>query len=274
LAAGGGGGHAGSSAARDVKHRVSNPSLQLGGLCSPRAETGHPGEPSDCISNGSGGSAAAGGSSGHHHWAYSSQQQPHVQQHTQPQQHHHLCSPHSGGSSYHAQQVHHTSGAANGASASHHSHSHSHSHSHHPSQHHTHYSKHGGKAAPLTAGSVLQRAAERLRQQQRSMPLLLRSFAAWGALGLLALLVLTSLLPSPDDGGAGQPPRDVLLNLGPYFFNPSIVRHRGVYLSTARTAHMKRIDRTNWWFNEGFICMSTSADFKTASCRKFDPWQG
>jgi hypothetical protein len=37
---------------------------------------------------------------------------------------------------------------------------------------------------------------------------------------------------------------------------------------------MKRIDRTNWWFNEGFICMSTSADFKTASCRKFDPWQG
>jgi hypothetical protein len=37
---------------------------------------------------------------------------------------------------------------------------------------------------------------------------------------------------------------------------------------------MKRIDKTNWWFNEGYICMSTTPDFKSVSCRKFDPWQG
>ncbi|WIA21773.1 hypothetical protein OEZ85_000932 [Tetradesmus obliquus] len=102
--------------------------------------------------------------------------------------------------------------------------------------------------------------------------MLIRRLATWVALGVAALLVLGSLVPAAELQGGS--PSDVLLDLGPYFFNPSIVRHRGVYLSTARTAHMKRIDRTNWWFNEAYICMSTSSTFKSVSCRKFDPWQG
>lgn len=135
-------------------------------------------------------------------------------------------------------------------------------------QQHTHaagYSKFGHKP-----GSFLHSAAERFRQQ-RGMSLI-RKLAVWVTVGVLGFVVLSNLAPAPRPQPA--PATDVLLNLGPYFFNPSIVRHRGVYLSTARTAHMKRIDRTNWWFNEGYVCMSTTADFKTVSCRKFDPWQG
>lgn len=119
-------------------------------------------------------------------------------------------------------------------------------------------------------GGFLHSAAERLRQQRVST--LMRKLVAWITVGVVGFVVLSSLMPAP--GRQAAPATDVLLNLGPYFFNPSIVRHRGVYLSTARTAHMKRIDRTNWWFNEGYVCMSTTADFKTVSCRKFDPWQG
>eukprot|EP00879_Flechtneria_rotunda_P018038 GHRR01018907.1.p2 GENE.GHRR01018907.1~~GHRR01018907.1.p2 ORF type:complete len:171 (+),score=50.71 GHRR01018907.1:1156-1668(+) len=102
--------------------------------------------------------------------------------------------------------------------------------------------------------------------------MLIRRLAFWVFLGAAALLVLGSLVPAAEVQPAG--PVDVLLDLGPYFFNPSIAKHRGVYLSTARTAHMKRIDRTNWWFNEAYICMSTMSDFRSVSCRKFDPWQG
>ena len=127
------------------------------------------------------------------------------------------------------------------------------------------YSKHGHKS-----GSLFHSAAERLRQQR--VMTLMRKLAVWVTVGVLGFVVLTTLSPAPQP--QPSPSTDVLLNLGPYFFNPSIVRHRGVYLSTARTAHMKRIDRTNWWFNEGYVCMSTTADFKTVSCRKFDPWQG
>lgn len=113
-------------------------------------------------------------------------------------------------------------------------------------------------------------AAERLRQQRAIYSM--RRLAVWVTVGLLGFMVLSGLAPAPQLQAV--PSTDVLLSLGPYFFNPSIIRHRGVYLSTARTAHMKRIDRTNWWFNEGYVCMSTTADFKTVSCRKFDPWQG
>lgn len=118
--------------------------------------------------------------------------------------------------------------------------------------------------------SLWHSTAERLRQQR--VLHLMRQLAVWATVGVLGFLLLSSLAPTPQQQAA--PSTDVLLSLGPYFFNPSIVRHRGVYLSTARTAHMKRIDRTNWWFNEGYVCMSTTADFKTVSCRKFDPWQG
>lgn len=112
-------------------------------------------------------------------------------------------------------------------------------------------------------------SAEKLRQHRL---MLLKRLSAWLFLGIVALVVLGSLVPAAE---LQHPqPTDVLLDLGPYFFNPSIVRHRGVYLSTARTAHMKRIDRTNWWFNEAYICMSTTSQFKSVSCRKFDPWQG
>lgn len=114
-----------------------------------------------------------------------------------------------------------------------------------------------------------QYSAEKLKQQRL---MLLKRLATWLSIGVVALILLSSLVPAAEL----QPPQptDVLLDLGPYFFNPSIVRHRGVYLSTARTAHMKRIDRTNWWFNEAYICMSTTSQFKSVSCRKFDPWQG
>ncbi len=101
--------------------------------------------------------------------------------------------------------------------------------------------------------------------------MLLRTLAPWMALAVCVLLLLGSFAQGTDTLPA-EP--DVKLELGPYFFNPSIVQHRGVYLATARTAHMKRIDKTNWWFNEGYICMSTTSDFKSVSCRKFDPWQG
>jgi hypothetical protein len=110
----------------------------------------------------------------------------------------------------------------------------------------------------------------------RQWGMLARRLAPWLALGLVGLLLLLlSQASGPGQSGAAilrEP--DIKLELGPYFFNPSIVRHRGVYLATARTAHMKRIDKVNWWFNEGYICISTTPDFKTVSCRKFDPWQG
>jgi hypothetical protein len=140
-------------------------------------------------------------------------------------------------------------------------------------QHHHHapaYAGAGYHKLSKQSGSLWHSAAERLRQQR--LLYFMRRLAVWATVGLLGFLLLSSLAPKPQQWPA--PSTDVLLNLGPYFFNPSIVRHRGVYLSTARTAHMKRIDRTNWWFNEGYVCMSTTADFKTVSCRKFDPWQG
>jgi type II secretory pathway pseudopilin PulG len=88
---------------------------------------------------------------------------------------------------------------------------------------------------------------------------------------LLAALIAAGAAPP---AAAKPTPRDVQLTLGPYYFNPSIVKHRGVYLSTARTAEMKRVDATTWWFNEGFICTAKSAEFEGSACRKFDPWQG
>lgn len=115
-------------------------------------------------------------------------------------------------------------------------------------------------------------AANEARVKQLGM--LARRLAPWLVLGAVGLLLLLSQVgPSLGPASIVREP-DIKLDLGPYFFNPSIVRHRGVYLATARTAHMKRIDKTNWWFNEGYICMSTAPDFKTVSCRKFDPWQG
>ncbi|GBF90507.1 hypothetical protein Rsub_03503 [Raphidocelis subcapitata] len=110
----------------------------------------------------------------------------------------------------------------------------------------------------------------------------------WLAL-VMGLLILYSALPgrgfvagrllsgpAAAAAGAAAPagPVDVQLSLGEYFFNPSVVAHRGVYLSTARTAEMKRIDATNWWFNGAYICTSAAADFAASSCRSFDPWQG
>lgn len=128
-------------------------------------------------------------------------------------------------------------------------------------QNHHHRGNNNGRHCVLSA--------EKLKQQRL---MLLKWLATWLCIGLAALIVLGSLVPAAELQPAQ--PTDVLLDLGPYFFNPSIVRHRGVYLSTARTAHMKRIDRTNWWFNEAYICMSTTSQFKSVSCRKFDPWQG
>ncbi|KAF8059755.1 LPA1 [Scenedesmus sp. PABB004] len=103
--------------------------------------------------------------------------------------------------------------------------------------------------------------------------MLARRLAVWLTLAAGAALVLGALVPAAEVGPPAAP-ADVALDLGRYYFNPSIVRHRGLYLSTARTAHMKRIDRTNWWFNEAYVCMSTRHDFVPATCRKFDPWQG
>lgn len=101
--------------------------------------------------------------------------------------------------------------------------------------------------------------------------------APWLAVAALGITLLILAAPAADltsSAPARATPYDVKLELGPYFFNPSIVKHRGVFLSTARTAHMKRIEKTNWWFNDAYICMSTSSDFDAVSCRKFDPWQG
>ncbi|GBF99713.1 hypothetical protein Rsub_12425 [Raphidocelis subcapitata] len=101
--------------------------------------------------------------------------------------------------------------------------------------------------------------------------------APWLAVALLVAVALALAAPGAQgdvDAAARPTPYDVQLELGPFYFNPSIVHHGGVYLSTARTAHMKRIDRTNWWFNDAYICMSTAPTFETVSCRKFDPWQG
>jgi hypothetical protein len=126
-----------------------------------------------------------------------------------------------------------------------------------------------------------------------------RRLLPWAGVALAALVVLVLLLSggggSPDANNndpflspAAQQPQnsrnqklngphqsDVRLELGPYFFNPSVVRHpKGVYLATARTAHMKRVGKTNWWFNEAYVCTSARPDFAAVSCRKFDPWQG
>ena len=198
-------------------------------------------------------------------------------------------------------------------------------------------------AAPHGGG--LLRSGRLLATTARLLPWL-----AVAAVGLALLLLAAPATDTRAGGGASSSssssssllqrptPYDVKLDLGPYFFNPSIVRHRGVYLSTARTAHMKRIERTNWvrgrpreegmcclgctqadgalvgpaplagvwlktttptqhqsqqplhttpqhqplhphphptqWFNDAYICMSTSPDFAGVSCRKFDPWQG
>jgi len=105
---------------------------------------------------------------------------------------------------------------------------------------------------------------------------LMGRLAPWLLVALVGVTLLCVAAPGAEgNAAAARPtPYDVQLQLGPYFFNPSIVKHRGVYLSTARTAHMKRIERTNWWFNDAYICMSTEADFGSVSCRKFDPWQG
>jgi hypothetical protein len=199
-----------STASRDVKHRVSNPSA---------ATLGHN---SNCVSpvQGEAGSYQAAHGSSSNQWGH---QLPPFNQQQQQQQHH--------GPTY--------------VSAG-----------YHKLGKHTHTWWHS--------------ASERLRQQR--VIYLMRRLAVWVTVGLLGFMVLSGLSPAPQQQAV--PSTDVLLSLGPYFFNPSIIRHRGVYLSTARTAHMKRIDRTNWWFNEGYVCMSTTADFKTVSCRKFDPWQG
>lgn len=111
--------------------------------------------------------------------------------------------------------------------------------------------------------------------------------AALAAIAVLALLVLSGGGSSEAGAAAassssssntklnGPSQSDVRLELGPYFFNPSVVRHpKGVYLATARTAHMERAGKTNWWFNEAYVCTSARADFAAVSCRKFDPWQG
>jgi hypothetical protein len=110
----------------------------------------------------------------------------------------------------------------------------------HHHQHHLHQQT--GPHSKLPGSHTLQ---DRLRQQRL---MLLKRLAIWVSLGIAAIVLLSSLAPAAEVPPA--PPKDVLLELGPYFFNPSIVRHRGVFLSTARTAHMKRIDKTNWWFNE------------------------
>lgn len=65
--------------------------------------------------------------------------------------------------------------------------------------------------------------------------------------------------------------RDMKLDLGQYYFNPSVVEHKNLYFSTARTAYMKRLNKTNWWFNEAFLCVSTTMEFGTNTCRDFNP---
>ena len=43
---------------------------------------------------------------------------------------------------------------------------------------------------------------------------------------------------------------DRALDLGPYFFNPSVVPYGGQYFSAARTAYM-RVAGGRWWWHNG-----------------------
>lgn len=81
------------------------------------------------------------------------------------------------------------------------------------------------------------------------------------------LCVLCVLCPAAHGLGT-----DIKLELGEYFFNPSVVEHNGIYMATARTAHMKRVHATTWWFNQAYICASTRIDFREVTCLRFDPW--
>ena len=152
------------------------------------------------------------------------------------------------------------SGAPSSARNPHHTHNITANSSIHHHHHHHHHHPHKAGGLSHGSGSCSMRKAQQL----------MRSLAPWLVLGVCGFALLVCIT---RPAGAAKT-EDIQLDLGPYFFNPSIVKHHGVYLSTARTAHMKRIDRTNWWFNEGYICMSTASDFKSVSCRKFDPWQG
>jgi len=73
----------------------------------------------------------------------------------------------------------------------------------------------------------------------------MKRLGQWVGVVLCLTVSLGSLLPGVE-GGRRATPFDVKLELGRYFFNPSIVKHKGVYLSTARTAEMKRVDSTTW----------------------------
>jgi hypothetical protein len=133
----------------------------------------------------------------------------------------------------------------------------------------------GSSRAGSRLGASSRASAHDARARAARLLALMVRLAPWLLVALVGVTLLFIAAPGAEGGDAARPtPYDVLLQLGPYFFNPSIVKHRGVYLSTARTAHMKRIDKTNWWFNDAYICMSTDADFSSVSCRKFDPWQG
>jgi hypothetical protein len=174
-----------------------------------------------------------------------------------------------------------------------------------------------GAAACAAAAAHAHHAARRRRQ------LLVWGGGALAALaGALAVLLLVfggggsdvedaiGGLPTTSSSSAttttpvnGPHQSDVRLELGPYFFNPSVVltgssgsggfggfggggkkstttarssigSYGGVYLATARTAHMKRVGKTNWWYNEAYLCTSARPDFSAVSCRKFDPWHG
>ncbi len=89
-------------------------------------------------------------------------------------------------------------------------------------------------------------AARRMAPHQRpSAPALCLLFAA-----LLALVAPPGTagvdVKQPAASNATSTSTDVQLDLGQYYFNPSVVRHKGVYLSTARTAEMKRVESTTW----------------------------
>lgn len=83
------------------------------------------------------------------------------------------------------------------------------------------------------------------RLRSRLLQLMVR-LVPWVTFALVGLVLLWVAAGAEGAPPARPTPYDVQLNLGPYFFNPSIVKHKGVYLSTARTAHMKRIEKTNW----------------------------
>jgi hypothetical protein len=96
---------------------------------------------------------------------------------------------------------------------------------------------------------------------------------------LMMLLVVTCFLLLPF-GGASEPGpplahnqefvgSDRRLDLGPYFFNPSVVEFEGQHLTTARTAYMKAIAGRWWWFNAGHICKGSDANFTSV---KWLPW--